>query len=279
MTSRTALVTGGNQGLGLALVRGLCVALGPDDTVYLTARDAARGQAAVDALGKVSPSLRFLELDITRPDSLEDAAKILRERHSGVDIVLQNAAARIDRDTPQPSQVRRFVETNNLGTTRMLATFVPILNANARFVTIASSFGSLTRIAEPLHGRFDVSTASLADIDAVMLDYAAACEAGTAAAEGWPDWINTPSKIGQVASTKIAARMVAQTRPDDGILINAACPGLIDTAASRPWFDDMSAAQTPDEAAVDVLWLALLPAGTRQPSGELVRNRSVLPWR
>jgi hypothetical protein len=27
------------------------------------------------------------------------------------------------------------------------------------------------------------------------------------------------------------------------------CPGLVDTAASRPWFDDMSTAQTPAEAA------------------------------
>jgi hypothetical protein len=32
----------------------------------------------------------------------------------------------------------------------------------------------------------------------------------------------------------------------DGTLIAAVCPGLIDTAASRPWFTDMSPHSLPD---------------------------------
>ncbi len=55
-------------------------------------------------------------------------------------------------------------------------------------------------------------------------------------------------------------------------------PGLIDTDASRPWFADMSQAQSPDQAAADVLWLATLPEGTTEPYGELVQHRIVLPW-
>lgn len=51
-----------------------------------------------------------------------------------------------------------------------------------------------------------------------------------------------------------------------------------DTGASRPWFSDMSQAQTPDDAAVDVVWPATLPAGTRDPHGVLVQHRRVLPW-
>ena len=37
----------------------------------------------------------------------------------------------------------------------------------------------------------------------------------------------------------------------------ALCPGLIDTDASRPWFEDMSQAQTPAEAAAWPVELAL----------------------
>ncbi len=56
------------------------------------------------------------------------------------------------------------------------------------------------------------------------------------------------------------------------------CPGLIDTDASRPWFDDMSAAQTPAEAAAWPVELAL--SSTFDPAlyGELVQFGKVLPW-
>ncbi len=47
---KAAVVTGANQGLGLALVRGLCRTLGSDGIVYLTARDRKRGVQAVGDL-------------------------------------------------------------------------------------------------------------------------------------------------------------------------------------------------------------------------------------
>lgn len=111
-----------------------------------------------------------------------------------------------------------------------------------------------------------------------MDDYVEAVETGRTAAQGWPDWINPPSKVGQVAAVKVLARELAGDAAQRDILINAACPGLVDTGASRPWFGDMSGALSPDEAAADVLWLATLPAGTRQPYGELVQHRKVLPF-
>ena len=40
----------------------------------------------------------------------------------------------------------------------------------------------------------------------------------------------------------------------------------------------MSGALSPDEAAADVLWLAMLPIGVREPYGELVQHRNVLPF-
>jgi hypothetical protein len=38
-------------------------------------------------------------------------------------------------------------------------------------------------------------------------------------------------------------------------------------------------AKTPDEAAIDVLWLATLPPGTSMPCGELIQYRKVIPFR
>ena len=276
--SSVALVTGANQGLGLSLVRGLARTLGEDSTVYLTARDPERGRAAVKQLRAEGLNPRLHLLDLRDEASVEALAGTIRAEHGGVDIVIQNAAARISKDVPFPAQVAEFVDTNNHGTTRMINAFRPLLNDSARFLVVASSFSSLRNLPRPLHGRFDVSRMSLADVDGVMADYARQVESGRAAAEGWPDWINIPSKIGQVASMRVLARELADEREDRDILVNAVCPGLIDTDASRPWFDDMSGAASPDQGAVDVVRLATLPAGTLAPYGELVQYRKIIPW-
>jgi hypothetical protein len=74
---------------------------------------------------------------------------------------------------------------------------------------------------------------------------------GRDAAEGWPDWINIPSKIGQVAAVRVLARERRDANLADGTLVAAVCPGLVDTEASRPWFEGMSGAQSPEQAAPD----------------------------
>ncbi|KAL7555904.1 hypothetical protein ACA910_015259 [Epithemia clementina (nom. ined.)] len=301
--AKVAIVTGANQGLGFALVEALCRQLGNDATVYLTARNVERGQAAVSALvqttkGELKPV--FHQLDVTDQASVTAFANEIRQRHGGVDIVISNAAARISRDQPPSENVSQLIETNNHGTYRMIQAFRDLLNDGARFVVVASSFGSLTKLPEKLHNRFDVETKSLEDIEAVMTDYVHAVQNGTVAQQGWPEWINVASKVGQVASTKIFAREILRQeeqeqdfaaapssplttnsrKPRRDILINAVCPGLIDTEASRPWFDDMSQAATPAEAAVDVVWLATLPRDCKDaPYGELVRKRKIIPWK
>lgn len=62
--STVAVVTGANQGLGLALVRGLCGMLGDGGIVYLTARDRKRGEQAVGGLAAegLRPLLELLDV-------------------------------------------------------------------------------------------------------------------------------------------------------------------------------------------------------------------------
>jgi carbonyl reductase 1 len=273
--STVAFVTGANQGLGLSLVRALCRQFGDDGTVYLAARSAERGQQAVQQLRGEGLAPVFYQLDVRDTDQVNAAARTLRERHGGVDIVLSNAALRRTRDVSDADTISAFVDTNNLGTHRMIRAFGPVLNDSARFVVVASAFGRLRYLRQDLRARFDTTTMTLEDLEKVLAEYTALVEAGQDQAAGWPSSVNVVSKIGQVAAVRIMAREHARQR---GILINAACPGLIDTEASRPWFDDMSTAKSPDEGAVDVAWLATLPAGTAEPYGELVQYRVVLGY-
>jgi carbonyl reductase 1 len=160
----------------------------------------------------------------------------------------------------------------------MIRSFGPILRDGGRFTVVASGFGSLRNLAPQLHQRFDVATRTLEDIEQAMDDYVCLVESGQAQAQGWPEWINVASKVAQVASTKIMARLMEPQASKRGISINAVCPGLVDTGASRPWFDDMSKAQSPAQAAVDVIWLAALAPTAEIPYGELVQHRKVIGW-
>lgn len=276
--NKVALVSGSNQGLGFALVETLCKNLGPNASVYLTARNNARGEDAVRQLLDRGLSPIFHLLDVTDDESVATLAETIRTRHGGVDIVISNAAARISPNLSQAEQVALFVNTNNHGAFRMIREFGPILRDDARFIVVASAFGLLRNLSPRLHAEFDVTARSLEDIERLMDEYVHLVETDQAKARGWPEWINVPSKVAQVASTKIMARIMRGEAKTRGILINAVCPGMVDTDASRPWFDDMSKAQSPAQAALDVVWLAMLPPRTEAPYGELVQHRDVLPW-
>ena len=116
----------------------------------------------------------------------------------------------------------------------------------------------------------------LTAVTPLVEDWRAALHAGRD--EGFGDWLNIPSKVAQVAAVRAHARAHRAEDLAQGKLVMALCPGLIDTGASRPWFADMSSAQTPEQAAAWPLELVL--AETFDPAfyGELVQFGEVLPW-
>lgn len=87
---KVALVTGANQGLGLALVRRLCSALGEGSIVYLASRDTGRGEAACTMLQGKGLRSELFRLDVPDDASVSAAAAAVRapRRHrAAVDLV------------------------------------------------------------------------------------------------------------------------------------------------------------------------------------------------
>ena len=274
MGSRTALVTGANQGLGHALVTGLAARMRPEDRVLLTGRNPERVHPAAAAVPDSGARVEGRVLDVRDPDAITALAAELGE----VDIVFSNATSRTSPEADPADQVDAVAETNNLATTRMLRAFAPRLRPGGRLVVVASALGTLDKLAERVRPRFAAATASLDAVDGLVAEWRAAVHAGRAEQEGFGTWLNIPSKVAQVA----AVRAIAAERRDadlaDGRLIVALCPGLIDTDASRPWFADMSGAQTPGQAAA---WPVAFAVGDWvDPAfyGELVQFGRVLPW-
>ncbi|MEM8555173.1 MAG: SDR family NAD(P)-dependent oxidoreductase [Pseudomonadota bacterium] len=105
-TNRVSVVTGSNQGLRFALAEVLGQRLGPDDTVYLSARSNARSIAAAEALSDMRAKIEVAQLDVTNGVSISRFAAMVKARHGGVDLVVSNAAGRISKSVSQAEQVR-----------------------------------------------------------------------------------------------------------------------------------------------------------------------------
>jgi carbonyl reductase 1 len=274
---KVALVTGATQGLGFALVESLAARLESDDIVYLTGRDASRIADAQARLGPGHAQVRAELLDVAREEAVAETAARLLERHGSLDIVISNAYSRVlPHDRPE-QVINGYTETNNLGTTRVLRAFAPTLGDGGTLLVVASTLGTLHYLAPVLHERFD-ELATLEDADAAVRGWREAVEDGSALAEGWPAFINIPSKIAQVGAVRALARQRRESDLERGILLASVCPGMIDTGASRPWFD-MSRAQTPAQAAGPLIDLALRSSLDAGLYGELIRSGHVLPWK
>jgi carbonyl reductase 1 len=272
--SRTALVTGANQGLGRALVEGLAARMDPQDRILLTGRDPARVQAAAAAVPSSGARIEGRVLDVRDGEAIAALAAELGQ----VDIVFSNATSRMSPDDDPAERVDAVAETNNLATTRMLRAFAPRLMPGGRLIIVASALGTLGKLDDRVRPRFAAAAASLDAVDGLVAQWRDAVQAGRAEEEGFGTWLNIPSKVAQVAAVRAAARERRAGDLAEGKLIAALCPGLIDTDASRPWFADMSEAQTPAQAAAWPVELVLSETFDPAFFGELVQFGQVLPW-
>ena len=275
-TSRIALVTGANQGLGRALVEALAARMAPQDVVLLTGRDPIRVQAAAAAIAE-GPAIARIGgrvLDVRDGEAIAQLAAELGE----VDIVFSNAAARMSPDADPADEVDAVVETSNLATTHILRAFAPRIRPGGRLIIVASALGTLDKLDHRIASRFTAAAENLDAVDALIAQWRQAVHEGSAEREGYGTWLNLPSKVAQVAAVRALARQRRATDLAENKLLMALCPGLIDTGASRPWFEDMSTAQTPAEAAFWPVQLALAPGFDPALYGELVQFGKILPW-
>lgn len=278
-TSRIALVTGANQGLGRAFVEGLAARMNPADRVLLTGRSQERVAEAARGVAQLPATRAQVEgrvLDVTDTDAIARLAEDLRARYGGVDVVISNAVARVLPEESQAERADEFIDVSNTATHAVLRSFAPVLRPGGRLLVVASSLGTLGHLDPRLHPLFD--GASLDQVEYAVESWRTAIHHRTAAEAGWPVWLNVPSKVAQVAAVRAIAAERREQDLADGTLIASVCPGMVDTATSRPWFSDFSGARSPAEAARAVLDLVL--AGDVDPThyGELVRFGKAVPW-
>jgi NAD(P)-dependent dehydrogenase (short-subunit alcohol dehydrogenase family) len=96
---KIALITGANKGTGYELAR----QLGKEGvTVLIAARNAALGDAAAGKLKADGTDASFIELDVTKPETIANAAQTIRKRYGRLDILVNNAGV-VDKGDGPPS--------------------------------------------------------------------------------------------------------------------------------------------------------------------------------
>jgi NAD(P)-dependent dehydrogenase (short-subunit alcohol dehydrogenase family) len=184
---RTALVTGGNRGIGLEACRQLARA---GLRVVLTARDVGRGEDAAKALRNEGLNVHFEQLDVTDGGSVEACARRLSDAGTDVDVLVNNAGVYPTEGVFQVSEetFRRALEINTLGPFRTCRAFVPAMvrRGYGRVVNVSSGGGSFGEGIGPV-----AYGASKAALNALTVKVAEAARGDVKANAMCPGWVRT----------------------------------------------------------------------------------------
>ncbi len=153
ITSKVALVTGANRGLGFEIARQLGQA---GSTVVIGARDPQRGDRAAALLRAEGLGAETATLDVADPASVQDAARELRDRFGTLDILVNNAgiapeAATECSEVVSASLFRHTFHTNLIGAVSTVEWLLPLLRRSeaGRIVNVSTTMGSLADQSDP----------------------------------------------------------------------------------------------------------------------------------
>jgi NAD(P)-dependent dehydrogenase (short-subunit alcohol dehydrogenase family) len=238
---KIALITGANKGIGYELAR----QLGEEGvTVLVAARNAKLGNAATAKLRAEGADAHFIELDVTKPQTIAKAAQTIQTQYGRLDILVNNAAIVDKADGPpstaDPGAVRRVLDVNFFGVLAVTQAMLPLVRKSeaGRIVMLSSGLGSLTWNADP------------------KWSFAAVKPLG----------YNGSKAILNMMTVQLAWEL-----RDTAIKVNTVNPGYTATD-----MNGNKGTQTLAEGAAEALRQALAPDDA--PTGLFVQTGGVVPW-
>lgn len=240
-TTRIALVTGANKGIGLEIARQLAET---GIIVIIGARNADRTKAALDELKSIGGAVDSVQIDVTLEASIAEAASHIETKYGRLDILVNNAGIVDAADGPPSTSsiaaVRRILETNFIGTLATTQAMLPLLRKSeaARIVNLSSALGSLAVNSDP----------SSPFYSARLIGYNAS----------------------KAAVNMLTAQLCAELS-DTSVVVNSVSPGYVKTDLTGH-----TGFMTPEEGAMLPVKFALL--GADAVSGHFVGPDGETPW-
>jgi NAD(P)-dependent dehydrogenase (short-subunit alcohol dehydrogenase family) len=240
-SKKIALITGANKGIGFGIARELGKA---GMSVLLGARNAGLGEEAATKLRSENLDVRFIQVDLVRPETIQAAAASIAAQFQRLDVLINNAAIADQADGPPSTadlnSVQRIMETNFLGTLAITQAMLPLLRKAdaARIVNLSSGLGSLKK-------------------------------------NGDPNWGFASYKLIGYCASKAALNMLtvqlAYELRDTTIKVNSVSPGFVATDMNQH-----RGTKTVEEGAAGPVRLALLPPDG--PTGSFFDENGPHPW-
>ncbi len=147
---KTALVTGGNRGIGFAICQGLLKA---GFNVLLAARSTDEGKEAAQKLSEYG-TVTFVQLDISDDSSIQTAIEQIKQKTDRLDALINNAGIYPDEGVDILSVSRELLmqamNTNTFSPIALTQSLVPLLEKaeSPRVVNMSSGNGQLEGISE-----------------------------------------------------------------------------------------------------------------------------------
>jgi NAD(P)-dependent dehydrogenase (short-subunit alcohol dehydrogenase family) len=160
---KTVLITGANKSIGFETARQL---LQKGYYVYLGARDLVKGEQAAsqlqsEGLDQVEP----LEIDVTDPESVKAARRLLGEKTKVLDVLINNAGIGGTMQGAMETDIsvfRQVFDTNFFGVIEVTQAFIDLMHgaAEPRIVNVTSGLGSLNLHKDPNWKYYGLKVAS-----------------------------------------------------------------------------------------------------------------------
>lgn len=164
LKGKRALVTGGNQGIGAAIVKRFAA---EGAQVAFCGRRAEVGQALVDDLAKEGLEVHFFQADVSREDEIESLIGEVTSKLGGLDTVVNNAGVAPAGPVEElDAQTLRETMDINIGSMFLVTKHaIPHLRASDRgasIVNLGSTFGVVGAPGSALYAMTKAAAISLA---------------------------------------------------------------------------------------------------------------------
>ena len=231
---KAAIITGGNRGIGLAIVQKLLEEAPEFQKVCVTSTDFNKAKEVTDNFQAQFPAVQMIpgQLNLMEPSSVTSFVEMIQSTIGHFDVLINNAGMAYKNNRPLDEEV--VVNTNRVnffGTIELTDQLLPMVTPNGHIIFVSSQSGKLASIpSEEFRQRFLAPDLTRDQLFALEREFKEVVIQNTFEETGW-------KKSGYGISKTLLngyVRILDRELRSQGSLVrvNALCPGSIKTDMS-----------------------------------------------